>query len=79
MMIVRIVCLSASVLLALAACGGPTQPAAGGAESSAAKSAAANGAAGADSEKLVNVYNWSDYIDPSVLKDFEAQTGVKVN
>ena len=32
-----------------------------------------------DGEKLVNVYNWSDYIDPSVLKDFETETGIKVN
>lgn len=29
-------------------------------------------------EKVVNVYNWSDYIDPQVLKDFEAETGIKV-
>ena len=32
-----------------------------------------------DAEKVVNVYNWSDYIDPDVLKSFEAETGVKVN
>jgi putrescine transport system substrate-binding protein len=31
-----------------------------------------------DAEKVVNVYNWSDYIDPDVLKDFEKETGVKV-
>ena len=29
--------------------------------------------------KVVNVYNWSDYIDPQVLKDFEKQYGIKVN
>ncbi len=29
-------------------------------------------------DKVVNVYNWSDYIDPDVLKDFEAETGIKV-
>src|SRR3546814_2627710 len=29
-------------------------------------------------EKVVNIYNWSDYIDPAVLKDFEAETGIKV-
>ncbi len=27
----------------------------------------------------VNVYNWSDYIDPVQLKDFAKQTGIKVN
>lgn len=26
----------------------------------------------------LNVYNWSDYIDDAVLKDFEAKTGIKV-
>ncbi len=30
-------------------------------------------------EKVVNVYNWSDYIDPQVIKDFEQQYGIKVN
>jgi putrescine transport system substrate-binding protein len=29
-------------------------------------------------EKVVKVYNWSDYIDPSVLTEFTAQTGIKV-
>jgi putrescine transport system substrate-binding protein len=29
-------------------------------------------------ERLVNVYNWSDYIDPSVLEDFTKTTGIKV-
>ena len=28
--------------------------------------------------KVVNVYNWSDYIDPSVLEDFTKETGIKV-
>jgi putrescine transport system substrate-binding protein len=31
-----------------------------------------------DSAKTLNVYNWSDYIDPEILKDFEKETGVKV-
>ncbi|HTX04931.1 MAG TPA: polyamine ABC transporter substrate-binding protein [Steroidobacteraceae bacterium] len=34
---------------------------------------------GADSDNVVNVYNWSDYIDPRVLKDFEKQYGIKIN
>ncbi len=29
-------------------------------------------------EKVVNVYNWSDYIDPSILEDFTKATGIKV-
>jgi len=32
-----------------------------------------------DAEKVVNVYNWSDYIEPTVLDDFTKETGVKVN
>ncbi len=32
----------------------------------------------ADEEKVVRVYNWSDYIDEEVLKDFEKETGIKV-
>ncbi|GFZ88045.1 putrescine-binding periplasmic protein [Elstera cyanobacteriorum] len=30
-------------------------------------------------KKVVNVYNWSDYIDPKVLEAFTKETGVKVN
>src|SRR4051812_1695241 len=29
-------------------------------------------------DKIVHVYNWSDYIDPDVLKDFTKETGIKV-
>ena len=29
-------------------------------------------------DKVVNVYNWSDYIDPSILDDFTKETGIKV-
>lgn len=29
-------------------------------------------------EKVVNVYNWSDYIDESVLEEFTKETGIKV-
>lgn len=31
-----------------------------------------------DAEKVVNVYNWSDYIDEEILSEFEAETGIKV-
>jgi len=76
-LISRALGLGALLLLALSACSGPKQPAVGAAGS--AKSPAANSASGSDAEKLVNVYNWSDYVDPTTLKDFEAQTGIKVN
>ena len=29
-------------------------------------------------DKVVNVYNWSDYIDEQVLEDFTKETGIKV-
>jgi putrescine transport system substrate-binding protein len=29
-------------------------------------------------EKVLNVYNWSDYVEPQVIVDFEAATGIKV-
>ncbi len=29
-------------------------------------------------DKVVNVFNWSDYIDPTVLEDFTKETGIKV-
>jgi len=32
-----------------------------------------------DKERVVNVYNWSDYIDPTVLTDFQKEYGIKVN
>jgi putrescine transport system substrate-binding protein len=29
-------------------------------------------------EKVLNVYNWSDYIDPAVIEDFQKETGIEV-
>lgn len=34
--------------------------------------------ASAAQEKIINVYNWNDYIDPKVLDDFTRETGIKV-
>jgi putrescine transport system substrate-binding protein len=34
--------------------------------------------AAAQNARVVNVYNWSDYIDPSVLEGFTKETGIKV-
>jgi putrescine transport system substrate-binding protein len=57
---------------ALVACGKkPDQAASTG-------TAQAPGAAAAE-EKVVNVFNWSDYIDPAVIEQFTAETGIKVN
>jgi putrescine transport system substrate-binding protein len=32
----------------------------------------------ADEEKVLNIYNWSNYILPSTLEQFEKETGIKV-
>jgi len=36
-------------------------------------------AAGADDSKVLNIYNWSDYIGETTIRDFEKETGIKVN
>lgn len=33
----------------------------------------------ASSERIVNVYNWSDYIDPAAITAFEKEYGIRVN
>lgn len=35
-------------------------------------------AGAANSEKVLHVYNWADYIAESTIQDFEARTGIKV-
>lgn len=35
--------------------------------------------AAAMAEEVVNVFNWEDYIDEGVLRQFEEETGIKVN
>jgi putrescine transport system substrate-binding protein len=32
----------------------------------------------AEKERIVNFYNWSDYVDPTVLVDFTKETGIRV-
>lgn len=50
--------------LLLAACGGGS----------------GDGAAGPDAgAKVLNVYNWSDYVAEDTIREFEAATGIKVN
>jgi putrescine transport system substrate-binding protein len=34
--------------------------------------------AGAQPQRVVNFYNWSDYVDPTVLDDFSRKTGIAV-
>lgn len=60
--------LSAALVMSLTLVTGCSRPAA----NTSADAATAN-------EKILNVYNWSDYIQPSVIKDFEKETGIHVN
>ena len=38
----------------------------------------AAGAARAEEEKILNVYNWADYIAEDTIRNFESETGIKV-
>src|SRR5690348_15638654 len=40
---------------------------------------AASGAARAEDDKVLNIYNWSDYIAGDTVARFEAETGIKVH
>ncbi|AVP96460.1 spermidine/putrescine ABC transporter substrate-binding protein PotF [Ahniella affigens] len=59
--------------LALAGCGGG-----GGSSEQTASTAAKPDAAPAGEEPVLNFYNWSDYIAPDTLDNFEKETGIKV-
>ena len=39
----------------------------------------AAGAATAAEEKVLNVFTWPDYIAPDTIRNFERETGIKVN
>jgi putrescine transport system substrate-binding protein len=45
----------------------------------AAAEGAARGGAQYDSEKILNVYSWADYIAPETVGNFEKETGIKVH
>ena len=73
------VVLGAACLLLLVACGQkPAAPPAEPAAPASAPAAAAPPPLDTDAEKVVNVYNWSDYIDPTVIEDFQKETGITV-
>ena len=69
-------------VLALSACGGETTVGGGASAEAAAPSAAASAAAAdfpTPNGGELNLYNWTDYISPDLLKRFETETGIKVN
>jgi len=79
--VLRSLGLSAVLAAVLAGCSGssksPTDESAKATSAPAATAAAAEPSPEAD--KVLNVYNWSDYIDPGVLTDFQQEYGIKVN
>ena len=62
-----------ALALALAACSKPAPAPGAGTEATAGAPAPA-----AEEEKVLNVYNWSDYIAPDTVAKFEKETGIKV-
>ncbi|RPI16879.1 MAG: polyamine ABC transporter substrate-binding protein [Lysobacterales bacterium] len=67
---------SLAIAATLVGCGKKSEDAA---PAAAGATDAAPAAAAPAEEKVVNVYNWSDYVDPAVLEQFTAETGIKVN
>jgi putrescine transport system substrate-binding protein len=63
--------------LLLAGCGHQPDTSSQSGANTTTPAAAAN--APMDSEKVLNVYNWSDYIDPTIVPAFEKEYGIKVN
>jgi putrescine transport system substrate-binding protein len=69
---IRVGLVSLLAAAALAGCGKKAEEGAAGGE-------AAQTPVAAGEEQVVNVYNWSDYIDPAMLEKFTGETGIKVN
>lgn len=66
--------------IVLAACGKKEEPVATPAETTPVAAAPAAPAGPVlDEEKVLNVYNWPDYITETMVADFEKEFGIKVN
>ena len=63
--------------IALVACGKKAEPPVAAAPTTPAASAPAPAAA--SEEKLLNIYNWPDYIAKDMVANFEKESGIKVN
>ncbi|MFP5466555.1 MAG: extracellular solute-binding protein [Gammaproteobacteria bacterium] len=78
----QVLALAISAVL-LAACGKKEEPAPAAAPSAPVAAAPAAPAAPAgpvlDDEKVLNIYNWPDYITETMVADFEKEFGIKVN
>jgi putrescine transport system substrate-binding protein len=71
--------LSLVIATALVGCGKKEEAPAAAADTATAPAAGAPAAPVSTEEKVVNVFNWSDYVDPATLEAFTAETGIKVN
>lgn len=66
--------------IVLAACGKKEEPVATPAETTPVAAAPAAPAGPVlDEEKVLNIYNWPDYITETMIADFEKEFGIKVN
>lgn len=66
--------------IVLAACGKKEEPVATPAETTPVAAAPAAPAGPVlDDEKVLNIYNWPDYIPETMIADFEKEFGIKVN
>jgi len=66
--------------IVLAACGKKEEPVATSAETTPVAAAPAAPAGPVlDDEKVLNIYNWPDYITETMIADFEKEFGIKVN
>ena len=70
--------LATCLALAITGCSGGSKPPPAQASGASALPSAV-GVAPIDAERVLNVYNWSDYIEPSVISGFEKEYGIKVN
>ncbi|CAB4647470.1 unannotated protein [freshwater metagenome] len=66
--------LAAAGALLLSACGGESTAT----DTASAPATAASGEFPTSGSGVVNLYNWTDYIDPALLDKFEAETGIEV-
>ena len=69
-------CVAVLVAFALSACGKKDTPVA---SAPAVPAASAPAAVVAAEEKVLNVYNWPDYIAKDMVANFEKESGIKVN
>ncbi|MDO5653302.1 MAG: extracellular solute-binding protein [Brachymonas sp.] len=77
----QLLAMAAGTLL-LAACGNQgadTSKATTSAAQPATSAASVQASSGADEPKVLNFYNWPDYMPEHLLADFEKETGIKVN